>query len=184
MRKFGVAVATQLLLLAPVAIAQRGQVDNLEPGKAAAAKVSELSAQEFLTRTAEANQFEIDASKMAVQQAKKKEVKELAEALVSDHTAAAEKLKAAMQADGTLALPNRDKPDAKHAQILDSLKGAFGDAFDRAYVDAMFTGHQEALERYKGYAASGDHANLKKFAEEIAPVVEQHLIRVRGMLGP
>ena len=48
----------------------------------------------------------------------------------------------------------------------------------------MLTGHKEALERFKGYAANGDNANLRKFAEEIAPIVEQYLIRVRGMLGP
>jgi hypothetical protein len=41
-----------------------------------------------------------------------------------------------------------------------------GDAFDRAYLDALFTDCQESLERYKGHTASGDSPNLKKFAEE------------------
>jgi putative membrane protein len=181
MRTLCLALALPLLL-APAASAQRA--DTPEAGEKAASKMSDMSAEEFVANTAAANQFEIDASKLAVDQAQKKEVKELAEALVADHTAAAEKLKAAAQADGKLALPRLDKPHAKHAQTLDQLKRTFGDAFDRAYLEAMFTGHKEALERYKGYAASGDNANLKKFAEETAPVVEQHLIRVRGMLGP
>ena len=181
MRKLRLALALPLLL-ATAASAQRA--DGPEAGEKAAAKMSEMSAEEFVKKTAAANQFEIDASKLAVSQAKKKEVKELAEALVSDHTAAAEKLKAAVRADGKLAPPQGNGLDAKHAPIFDQLKGTFGDAFDRTYLEAMFTGHKEALEQYKGYAASGDNANLRKFAEEIAPVVEQHLIRVRGMLGP
>lgn len=170
------------LLLAPAASAQRA--DTPEAGEKAAAKSSEMSAEEFVAKTAAANQFEIDASKLAVQQAKEKEVKELAEALVSDHTAAAEKLKAAAEADGKLAPPQGDGLDAKHAPTFDRLKASFGDAFDRAYLEAMLTGHKAALERYKGYAANGDNSNLRKFAEEMAPVVEQHLIRVRGLLGP
>jgi putative membrane protein len=170
------------LLLAPAASAQKA--DTPEAGERAAAKMSEMSAEEFVAKTAAANQFEIDASKLAISQAKKKEVKELAEALVSDHTAVAEKLRAAVQADGKLAPPLGDRLDAKQAQTFDQLRTTFGDAFDRAYLEAMFAGHQEALERYKGYAATGDNANLRKFAGEIAPVVEQHLFRVRGMLGP
>src|SRR5688500_19670482 len=72
------------LLLAPAASAQRA--DTPEAGEKAAAKMSEMSAEEFVAKTAAANQFEIDASKLAVGQAKKKEVKELAEALVSDRS--------------------------------------------------------------------------------------------------
>jgi hypothetical protein len=34
---------------------------------------------------------------------------------------------------------------------------------------AMLTGHKEGLERYNGYAADGDNAKLRRFAEEIAP---------------
>jgi uncharacterized protein DUF4142/uncharacterized protein DUF3124 len=60
----------------------------------------------------------------------------------------------------------RSHVQAKYAQLLGSLKGALGDAFDRAYLDAMFTDRQESLERYKGHTASGDSPNLKKFAEE------------------
>jgi putative membrane protein len=184
MTKFSLALAI-LLLVAPAASAQTtGKPDEPEAGEKAAEKTSEMSAEEFLAKTAAANRFEIDASKLAYHQAKKKEVQELAEALVSDHTAAAEKLEAAVQADGRLALPKDDKPDAKYPQALDQLKASFGDAFDRAYLEAMFTGHKEGLERYKGYAASGNNPNLKKFAQEIAPIVERHLIRVRGMLGP
>ena len=181
MRKLWFALALPLLL-ATAASAQR--VDTREAGEKAAAKMSEMSAEEFVNKTAAANQFEIDASKLAVDQAKKKEVKELAEALVSDHTAAAEKLKAAVRADGKLAPPQGNRLDARHAATFDQLKASFGDAFDRAYLEAMLTSHKEAFDRYKGYAADGDNANLRKFAEEVASVVEQHLIRVRGMLGP
>jgi putative membrane protein len=134
-----------------------------------------LSAEEFLTKTAKANQFEIDASKLAVDKAKSKEVKDLAQALVSDHTAAAEKLKAPVPADGKLTLPKDDKPKAKHARTLDKLNGASGDTFGRAYLEAMLTGDKNSLERYRRYGATGDNANLKQFAQEIAPIVERHL---------
>jgi putative membrane protein len=178
MRTFSLALVIPLLLLAPAASAQTGKADKPEAGQKAAAK---MSAEEFLTKTAKANQFEIDASKLAADKAKSKEVKDLAQGLVSDHTAAAEKLKAAVQADGKLALPKDDKPDAKHAKTLEKLKEASGEAFDRTYLEAMLTGHKESLERYKGYAASGDNAVLKKFAEEIAPIVAAHLEAVQKL---
>jgi putative membrane protein len=177
MRKFSLALAIPLLLLAPAVSAQPGKADKPEAGLKAAA----MSAEEFLTKTAKANEFEIDASKLAADKAKSKEVKDLAQGLVSDHTAATEKLKAAVQADGKLALPKDDKPDAKHAKTLEKLKDASGEAFDRAYLEAMLTGHKESLERYKGYAASGDNAHLKRFAEEIAPVVAAHLEAVQKL---
>jgi putative membrane protein len=178
MRKLGLAIALPLLLLAPQVSAQPGKADKPEAGQKAAAK---MSAEEFLTKTAKANQFEIDASKLAIEKAKSKEVKDLAQGLASDHTAAGEKLKAAVQADGKLTLPKDDKPDAKHAKTLEKLKDASGEAFDRAYLDAMLSGHKESLERYRGYAASGDNVHLKKFAEEIAPIVQAHLELVQKL---
>jgi putative membrane protein len=176
MKKFSLALA--ILLLVPGASAQTGKADKPEAGEKAAAK---LSAKEFLTKTAKANQFEIDVSKLAVDKAKSGEVKQVAQMLVTDHTAAGEKLKAAVQADGKLALPKDDKPDAKQAQTMEKLKAASGEAFDRAYLEAMLTGHKEGLERYKDYAASGDNATLKQFAQEIAPIVERHLEAVQKL---
>jgi putative membrane protein len=90
-------------------------------------------------------------------------------------------MKTAVQADGKLALPKDDKPDAKQAQTLDKLKAASGEAFDRAYLEAMLTGHKESLERYKNYAVGGDNAKLRQFAEEIAPIVERHLEAVQKL---
>ena len=183
MRMIKLAFVT-LLLMPPAAIGQPAKADEPRAGQNAAGKISEMSAEEFIRQTTAANQFEIDASKLAVQQAKTKEVKDLAEALVSDHTAVAEKLRAAVQKDGKLEPPKHENTSAKYPQTLEQLKGAFGDAFDRAYLQAMFTGHAEALDRYKNYAETGGDARLRKVAEEIVPVVEQHLTRVRGMLGP
>ena len=59
--------------------------------------------------------------------------------------------------------------------------GAEGREFDRLYIDAQIAAHREALQLHRGYAASGEDADLKKAAAEIAPIAEKHLAEARRL---
>ena len=66
-------------------------------------------------------------------------------------------------------------------QKLDSLKGLNGAAFDSAYASAQVEAHQMALDMLKNYAASGDNAQLKTFANGMIPTVTAHLNMAKGL---
>jgi putative membrane protein len=179
MKRQWLVLAVPLVVLAPGAHAQTGKTER---GKAKAEQpVKKESASEFVRKVAASNQFEIQSSQLAAQKATNPQVKELAQMLVQDHTAAGDKLKSVVQGDDKLKMPKETKLDAKHESTMKKLQSASGAEFERLYLDTMLKGHQESVARYKGYASSGDNAQLKQFAEETLPVIEKHLEQIQRM---
>ena len=62
-------------------------------------------------------------------------------------------------------------------------KAAAG-SFDKAYVDAQVSAHNEAIPLFRAYAKSGE-GELKSFAERTLPVIEGHNNDLKGLTkGP
>jgi putative membrane protein len=57
---------------------------------------------------------------------------------------------------------------------LDAIRKASGQDADRLYLNAQRNAHEEALALHQAYAADGTQPDLKKVAEDIAQVVQQH----------
>jgi putative membrane protein len=55
---------------------------------------------------------------------------------------------------------------------LEKLKGA---AFDREYVRDMVQDHQKDVQEFQKEAQSGSNPQLKAFAQETLPTLQQHL---------
>ena len=72
--------------------------------------------------------------------------------------------------------------DSKQNKVL-KLAGVQqnGAAFDSAYASAQVDAHQKTLNALKGYAASGDNAQLKTFATGMIPTVTAHLNMAKGL---
>jgi putative membrane protein len=106
------------------------------------------------------NVAEIEAGKMAAKKAQNPRVKEFANMMVKDHTEALAKLRPLPggAASGV-------KPDGNHQQTAERLAKLSGTEFDREYMDAMVSGHREALmffERHShGQPAPNDQTNSK-----------------------
>lgn len=93
--------------------------------------------------------------------------------MVTDHTRSSQEMKALIdQRDFAEPIPAR--LDAEHQAMLDRLKQAKGDAFDREYMSQQMTAHRKALALHQGYAQTGDDAELKAFAAKVIPVVQKH----------
>jgi len=64
---------------------------------------------------------------------------------------------------------------AEHQQVYDRLAKLRGSAFDRAYAQAMVQDHQTDLQAYQQEAMNGTDPDVKAFAANHVPVLQEHL---------
>lgn len=96
---------------------------------------------EFAMMAASGNMFEIQSSELALQQIESGgEVASFAKQMVTDHTAAGEKMAAAAAEEG---VPVPEAMSEKHQALMEQLQSADGDAFAAAYIDAQVAAHEE-----------------------------------------
>ena len=168
-----------LAAVAPLAVAGPASAQSTQqtpPSTAMAPSGAMATAASFVPLAASANQFEIDSSQLALQRAQSAPVKEFAQQMVKDHTAAAAKMKLALAT--TKLQPPPAALNAKDQQALDSLRATNGAAFDKAYVEAQYKAHTEAVALFTAYAQNGDNPALKALAGELLPTLKSHLEHV------
>ena len=130
----------------------------------------------FATKAAMSDMFEIQPGKLAQDQAKDKDVKQFGSHMVSDHTKTSDAMKEMAQKK-SMTLPT--KLDSEHQQKLDKLRGMKGEQFDSAYMQGQADAHQTAVSLFREEAQNGKDADLKRFAEQTLPTLEQHLRMAR-----
>ena len=125
------------------------------------------------------NELEIAASNQALQNNVSAPVAEYARMMVDEHTANREKTNAMNpQMDAPLATAQKTKGDA----LLKRLGEQKGEAYQKAYVDAMVQSHTDALSMFDnklipGATTSAVTAHLKETRERVA----QHLEHARSL---
>jgi putative membrane protein len=134
-----------------------------------------MSPQEFVSTAGSSDMLELQSSQMALEKGQSAAVKEFAQMMIKDHTAASAELKAAAEKDG-VAVPTEIMP--KHGDILQKLTRETGDDFDEAYIDAQVDAHEEAVELMTSYAEMGEGAT-KAHAAKTAPIIQMHLEHVQ-----
>jgi putative membrane protein len=130
--------------------------------------------QDYVTKAAIGDRFEIQSSKLALQRASDDKVKTFASRMVKDHTASSAKMKRIIKAE-QLPLTVPAELDDAHRQMIDSLSAANGGAFDHMYLEMQMKAHEEALALHQGYAQSGLEPKLRDFAQKTSAVVQMHL---------
>ena len=165
------AAAQQPSGLAPQQGAQMGTGGGMEKPSTAA----------FVEDVAVGTMYEVQASKLAVEQTQRDDLKSFAQMMIKDHSDAEAQFKAALAKSQGAPEPPRTM-DSEHVRKLEDLRAAQkGDAFDKAYVNAMIEAHERDLKLFQGYARSGDAPALKSFAEQTAPVIQRHLEHARKL---
>ncbi len=132
-----------------------------------------IKTERFVEDVASGNAFEIETSRLAPSKTDTKDVLGFAEQMVSDHTAAAGKFRQALT-EANLKAP-APTMDETQKFIYESLAKKNRDSFDKAYIDAQHRAHEEAVEMFEAYAAGGENAKLKQFAQEMLPTLRLHL---------
>lgn len=131
------------------------------------------SAQDFVQRVALSDMYEIESANLALKKARSGPTREFATMMIADHTQSTQALKDAVTASGqSLAMPT--SLDPTHRSQIDILNGLDGEDFQREYMTQQMAAHRQALDLLKGYAAGGDAAELRQFAQSTIPTVQKH----------
>lgn len=149
-------------------------------GAVSASTVGSFTTDGFVTGAAMSDMYEIAAAKIAQQQSKSADVKKFAAMMIKDHTATTKELKGILTKAAITATPPADF-DERHKGLIDNLKSATADNFDKTYLDQQVAAHDEAETLMKGYADHGDQADLKAFAAKVAPKVQMHLDKAKSL---
>ncbi|MBS1531100.1 MAG: DUF4142 domain-containing protein [Bacteroidetes bacterium] len=133
----------------------------------------------FISNAAEGGQTEIAAAKVAAQVSKNPKVVDFANMMITDHTAAGEKLHKLMDVELVKdSFPVSDE----HQELIDSLAKLSGDTFDKAYMQFMVDSHQEAVDLFDE-AKENRATHVQTFAKETLPTVEHHLEDAKNILA-
>ncbi len=126
----------------------------------------------FLKKATQGSNFEIKTAQLALQKSQSQDVKQFAQQMIDDHTKLNDQMKPVAQEAGVTPPTGISKKDQA---IYDKLQGMNGDAFDKAYIQAMLKDHNTDLKEFKQEASNGQLQSEKSAAGQGADVVQNHL---------
>jgi putative membrane protein len=151
--QFCIVTLTVLALsLAGVATAQ-----NTPAGKSSSVSEKDKT---FMKKAAKGGMMEVAMGRLAEQKAQSEDVKSFGKRMVTDHSKANDELKK-IAAEKNVKLPEKE-----HKVSWSS---------DKGYMDAMVKDHEKDLAEFQEEAKNGSDPDVKKFAEDTAKVVQEHL---------
>lgn len=177
MKRILPALAVVAALMSGASLA--ASVDPLPPGDASPPMVVDSAT--FLKVVPDANEFEIQSSKIALEKSTSDDIKMAAQMIIDDHIKAGEKLKSTLEAEGKTAPEPMLSP--KHQKQLDELNAAPAEKFDTLYLDIQAQAHMEAIALFRTFAGSGDDQVLVGFAKETLPTLETHMPHVKMLVA-
>ena len=124
----------------------------------------------FARQAAIGGKFEVQSSALAMQHAEDDRVRDFAQRLVTDHTAALEGLER-IAAKERIALPQELNP--AHREMMAALRDA-DTGFGCLYVGMQVDAHDRAIALFRAYAGSGGNAALKAYAADTLPTLRDH----------
>ena len=141
-------------------------------GQTSAATMGANTVSAYVPSAAIGDMYEIQAADMALERTENAQVRELAQMIKTDHTAASERLRAAAQAAGET-LPT--ELDERRQGMLDNLRAASSaEEFDRVYIAQQVAAHEEALALHRGFADNDENAALAQHAQSVIEPIEMH----------
>lgn len=132
----------------------------------------------FIDQAADIDMLEAHVGQMAQNQASNADVRNFGQTLEQDHSKAYGQL---------LELGQRihqDVPrgiDVHREPAVTHLERAKGAQFDRQFAMDEVRDHQKALAEFKREAEHGDNADVKNYANQQIPVLEEHLHKAQDL---
>ena len=129
---------------------------------APAAKSSSLSVKDktFMKKAVKGGMMEVAMGNLAAENGQSDGVKSFGKRMVTDHSKANEELKSIASQKG-VTLPSKE-PTVKWSS-------------DKAYITMMVKDHEKDLAEFQEEAKTGSDPDVKKFAEDTAKMVQEHL---------
>jgi putative membrane protein len=136
----------------------------------------DTTARHFIIVASIGNLQEASAGQLAVQKAKRADVRSFAQMMVKDHGQAEQQLLQLAKTEGYNIPPAATggiQPDP-------ALKNA-GDNFDKLYVHGMVAGHRNTVETFETYATNGKDPDVRAFAQKTLPTLKAHLAAITAI---
>lgn len=140
-----------------------GTTGNMQPDAATT---------QFVSKAASGGMMEIELGNIAKNKASSQRVKDYANMIVTDHTAAANELRSTASSNG-VTVPGDMM--AEHRQHIDMMKNKSGAEFDKAYINMMVTDHKKDIAEYKKASSGLKTDAVKSYATRTLPVLQKHL---------
>ena len=142
------------------------------------------STPDFVQKAAMSDMYEVQAGRLAAEKGQSDAVKQFAQQMVDAHTKTTEELMGIVKSKNIkVDLPST--LDSTHQKLIDDLNSASVQDFDKTYAKQQVDAHQQAVDLFKKYAAKGDDADVKQFAEKTLPTIEHHLEDAKKLpVGP
>ena len=152
-------------------------VAQAQPTKPTQSQAGDL---DFASKASASNNFELQAATIALAKSQDANIKQYAQMIADDHTAAGNELSTLVK-NKNWQLSTMD--DQKYKTMIDQLNNADPANFDRIYAEIMAKTHQEAISLFKD-ASTGTtvtDVDLKKFATDKIPAFEKHLNQIKNV---
>lgn len=159
----------------PAAQAQTGNGTQTDNGSNQMMKSADAR---FAMKAAQGGMAEVQLGQLASQKASNPDVKAFGQQMVDDHTKANDQLKS-VAGQENMSLPTT--LDSKDQSMYNKLQKMSGADFDRTYVKAMVKDHQEDVKEFQKEADKGKDAQIKNFASQTLPVLQQHLTKIESI---
>jgi len=184
--RFITLIATLTTLAAIPASAQFGNPGGLDPGTRESSPGVPVPGQTnvpdrlFTTLAAQGGMAEVDLGKLAQQKSRNNAVTAFAKRMIEDHGKSNERL-AQLAKQAGLPLPTEAGVDQVDIhQKLSTLNLA---EFDAEYLRSQVIDHQKAVQLLLWVIASGENADLQRFASDTLPDVLHHLQMAQSLVS-
>ncbi|MEH1904866.1 MAG: DUF4142 domain-containing protein [Nostoc sp.] len=138
------------------------------------------SDRQFITEAAQGGLAEVQLGQLASKRGVSKVVKQFALHMVQDHTPVNNQLKQLATQKG-VTLPT--SIGSKNQQVKQRLSKLSGRNFDRQYLNQMVQDHQKTVSLFETEAQQGQDPDLKAFAAQTLPTLQEHLQQVREIVN-
>jgi len=169
------------LLPAMVAVLALGWLAGPSEARMRMQAMKPATPEQFIQKVANANEFEIQSSQLALDKSKNDAIRRFAQRMIDDHTKIGDELKATLQ-QANLPQPSAQLSEQDRA-LLTKLKIERQAAFDRNYVADQVKGHMQAVHLVGLYAKDGTNPVLKELAAKTLPMLQEHLKLAEALSG-
>jgi putative membrane protein len=135
----------------------------------------------FVTQTSLGTPFQVDAGRVAEAKGTTRVIRDYADLMVSSHITVNNALKAILKTKSATPPPTLLK--AAYATMISTLQHEQGKTLDADYVRGQVNYQYANAALYKYEIANGTDPDLKAFAQQTLPKIEDHLERVLKLQG-
>jgi putative membrane protein len=137
----------------------------------------------FVGFVQEANDFEINSSRLALQKSNNELIRGYANRIIIERGEIADILSKGRSEAGVSYAPTPGGARPRHADVLDRLGTLQGSEFDVAYANAQLAALIEAVDQVGAYSQNGGNANLRRVAQEAFPKLQLELEHAKRIAG-